>query len=105
MVGALTGSGVTICMTIEVPQSFTDLLFTPNLVSFLADDVIIQRYVEVEGRLRKALTVVKMRGSQHSADIRFYDVTAQGLVIGDRAVGYSGVLTGAPVPLDSAKGQ
>ena len=100
MVGALTGAGVTVCMTIEVPQSFTDLVFTPNLVSFLADDVIIQRFFELEGQLRKALTVVKMRGSEHSQDICFYDVTERGLTIGDRIVGYSGILTGVPVPVE-----
>lgn len=97
MVGALTGSGVTVFMTMEVPQSFTDLVFTPNLVSFLTDDLIVQRYIELEGQLRKAMMVVKMRGSGHSSDIRLYDVNESGLVIGDALTGYSGVLTGVPI--------
>src|SRR5690606_37506289 len=75
MVGALTGAGVTVFMTMEVPQSFTDLVFTPNLVSFLTDDLIVQRYIELDGQLRKAMMVVKMHGSGHSQDIRLYDVT------------------------------
>ncbi len=43
MVGALTGSDVTVFMTTEVAQSFTDLRFSSHLTSFLADDVIVQR--------------------------------------------------------------
>jgi circadian clock protein KaiC len=66
MVGALTGSGVTVFMTTEVGQSFTDLRFSSHLISFLADDVIVQRYVEIEGEMRNVMNVVKMRGSRHS---------------------------------------
>jgi circadian clock protein KaiC len=40
MVGALTGSGVTMFMTVEVAESFTDLPFSADLISFLTDDVI-----------------------------------------------------------------
>jgi hypothetical protein len=43
MVGALTGAGVTVFMTAEVGVSFTDLQFSPDLISFLTDDIIIQR--------------------------------------------------------------
>jgi circadian clock protein KaiC len=101
MVGALTGSGVTVFMTMEVPQSFTDLVFTPNLVSFLTDDLIIQRYIELDGQLRKAMAIVKMRGSGHSHDIRLYEVTEHGLEIGEPLTAYSGVLTGVPVRRDA----
>src|SRR4029079_9937874 len=52
MVGALTGAGVTVFMTTEVGVSFTDLQFSPDLISFLTDDIIIQRYVEIEGALQ-----------------------------------------------------
>ncbi len=100
MVGTLTGAGVTVFMTMEVPQSFTDLEFTPNLVSFLADDLIVQRYIELDGQLRKAMMVVKMRGSGHSRDIRLYDVTESGLAIGERLTGYAGVVTGVPLRLN-----
>jgi circadian clock protein KaiC len=94
MVGVLTGSGVTILMTAEIPTSFTDLAFSPSLVSFLADDIILQRYVELEGELRRMLTIVKMRGSGHSKELRLYEVEANGIVIGDSLRGYEGVITG-----------
>jgi circadian clock protein KaiC len=94
MVGALTGAGVTVFMTAEVGVSFTDLQFSPDLISFLTDDIIIQRYVEIEGALQKVLAVVKMRGSQHSKKLRRYEVTAHGLAIGEALAEYSGIFTG-----------
>lgn len=94
LVTALTGSGVTVLITAEIATSFTDLIFSPNLVSFLTDDIILQRYVELEGQLRKMMTVVKMRGSEHSHDIRLYEVTQQGLVIGEKLTDYEGLITG-----------
>jgi circadian clock protein KaiC len=48
----------------------------------------------MDGQLQKIMTVIKMRGSGHSQDIRLYDVTESGLVIGDRLDGYTGLLTG-----------
>ena len=94
MVGALTGAGVTVVMTVEVTESFTDLRFSADLISFLTDDVIVQRYVEIEGRMHKVLTVIKMRGSEHSKDLRLYDVTPGGLVLGNTLYDYRGILTG-----------
>jgi circadian clock protein KaiC len=66
------------------------------VVSFLADDIILQRYVEMEGQLRKILTVVKMRGSQHSKDFRAYEIGPGGLVIGEALRAYQDILSGAP---------
>jgi circadian clock protein KaiC len=94
MVGALTGSGVTVFMTTEVAQSFTDLRFSTDLISFLTDDVIVQRYVEIEGQIRKVMMVIKMRGSKHSKDLRLYDVTETGLEVGDTLHEYRGIITG-----------
>jgi circadian clock protein KaiC len=94
MVGALTGSGVTVLMTVEVAESFTDLRFSADLISFLSDDVIFQRYVEIEGRMHKVMTVIKMRGSEHSKDLRMYDITKSGLVVGETLYDYRGIITG-----------
>ncbi len=94
MVQALTGDGLTIVMTAETPLSFTDLQLSPNIISFMTDDIILQRYVEIDGRLRRMLVVVKTRGSRHSEDIRLYDVTEHGLEIGGTLEGYEGLLLG-----------
>ena len=96
MVGALTGSGVTVLMTVEIVEAFTDLRFSPHEVSFLADDIILQRYVEIGGALRKMIAVVKMRSSEHTKDLRQYEVTSHGLVVGETLTGYTGLITGVP---------
>jgi circadian clock protein KaiC len=96
MIGALTGIGVTILSTVELPENFTDFVFSPHLISFLTDDIIRLRYVEIEGQLRKIMVVVKMRGGDHSKDIREYEITSRGLVIGSHLTGYHGLITGVP---------
>jgi circadian clock protein KaiC len=100
MIGALTRTGVTIMSTVEVTESFTELALSPYSISFLSDDIIRLRYVEIGGQLRKVLMVVKMRAGEHSKDIREYEVTSGGLRIGDRLTGYHGLITGVPTPLD-----
>ena len=96
MIGALTGIGVTILSTIELPESFTDFVFSPHAISFLTDDIIRLRYVEIEGQLRKVLMVVKMRRGDHSRDIREYEITSKGVVVGERLTGYDHLITGIP---------
>jgi circadian clock protein KaiC len=81
LVGALTGTGITVLMTMEIVQSTTDLRFSPYVVSFLADDILLLRYVESAGQLNKSLVVVKMRNSAHSTTLRRYEITAHGLVV------------------------
>ncbi|QDU28053.1 Circadian clock protein kinase KaiC [Anatilimnocola aggregata] len=96
MIGALTRTGVTIVSTVELVESFTELALSPYSISFLSDDIIRLRYVEIEGQLRKVLMVVKMRGGNHSKDIREYEITSNGLQIGERLKGYRGLITGVP---------
>ncbi len=95
LVGALTATGVTVVMTAETP-AFPATNVTLERVSFITDDIIVQRYVEIAGELRPVLTVVKMRGSQHSRDYRTYEISARGAVIGKRLQDYHGITTGIP---------
>ncbi len=101
LVVALTGAGVTVLTTVEVVASFTDLRFSPHAILFLSDDIILQRYVEIDGQLRRIMTVVKMRGNGHSKDIREYEITSDGLVVGERLTGYQGLITGSPKRLEA----
>ncbi len=96
MIFALTGIGVTILSTLELENSFTELSLSNYSISFLTDDLIRLRYVEIDGQLRKILMVVKMRGGSHSLDIREYQITNDGLVIGGRLSGFQSVTTGIP---------
>jgi circadian clock protein KaiC len=102
MIYSLTGIGVTILSTVEVEESFTELLFSTYSISFLTDDIIRLRYVEIEGQLRKVLMVVKMRRGAHSRDIREYEITSQGVVLGERLTGYDHQITGIPRRVDGS---
>jgi circadian clock protein KaiC len=97
MIGALTGAGITILSTVEVEDTFAALPFSHYAISFLTDDIIRLRYVEIDGQLRKVMVVIKMRGGNHSKDIREYIITARGLVvIHPRRTDYQGLTTGIP---------
>jgi hypothetical protein len=95
LVGALTATGVTVFMTAEIVAGYPGPV-TNEKVSFITDDIIVQRFVEIGGELRQVLVVVKMRGSSHSRDFRLYDVGAGGAVVGGSLRDYHGIITGAP---------
>jgi circadian clock protein KaiC len=97
LVGTLTATGVTVFMTAEVAEGFANLPFTAEKVSFITDEILIQRYVEIEGALRRVMAVIKMRGSDHSHEFRTYEITAQGVVVGGALTEYDGILTGVPI--------
>jgi circadian clock protein KaiC len=96
MVTVLTTMDVTVLMTAELADSYTDLRFSPHGTAFLTDAIILQRYVEIDGQLRRALAVVKVRGSDHSKDLHLFDVTGEGLAIGPPIGRSRGLLSGRP---------
>jgi circadian clock protein KaiC len=96
MVTVLTGMGITMMMTAEVEDSYTDLRFSPHGTAFLTDAIIMQRYIAFKGRLQRIMGVVKVRGSAHSKDLRAFEITDEGLVMGDKMGQYEGLLTGSP---------
>ena len=96
MIFALTGIGITILSTLEMEESFTEFRFSTYSISFLTDDIIRLRYVEIEGELRKIMVVVKMRGAAHSTAIRQYEITGDGITIGECLNGYAELITGIP---------
>jgi circadian clock protein KaiC len=104
LVGALTATGVTLMMTAEVIDVFPEIRFTNERVSFVTDDIVAQRYVEIDGHLEKVLSVVKMRGSDHATDFRRYRLTPSGAVIGEALRGYHGITTGVPTRDDPCVG-
>jgi circadian clock protein KaiC len=96
MIAELTGMGVTILMTSELEDRYTDLRFSPFGSAFLADAIIVQRYVEIMGQFKRVFSVVKIRGSEHSKDIRLFDITDKGIIIGDALSEYAGIMSGRP---------
>jgi circadian clock protein KaiC len=65
-------------------------------VSYLADTVLLLRYFEVAGAVRRAMSVVKKRSGNHERTIRECRVELGGLRVGEPLHDFQGVLTGVP---------
>jgi circadian clock protein KaiC len=65
-------------------------------ISTITDSIILLRYVEMFGEMRRALTVLKMRGSMHDKDIREFTIDSQGMHIGKTFRDVVGILSGSP---------
>ena len=69
---------------------------TPVDTTYLADNVILFRYFEAKGFVRRAISVVKKRNGYHERTIRELDVNERGIVIGEPLTEFHGILTGVP---------
>lgn len=88
----------------EIAGLFTST--TPNLmggtsiteahISTITDSIILMRYVELLGEMRRGLTVLKMRGSAHEKTIREFTIDGMGMHIGNAFQDVSGILSGRP---------
>jgi circadian clock protein KaiC len=68
----------------------------PIDISYLADTVVLLRFFEAQGRVRKAVSALKKRTGRHEDAIREYEVTGRGLRVGPPLRDFRGVLTGVP---------
>jgi circadian clock protein KaiC len=77
---------------------------TPIDVSYLADSVIITRFFEALGSLRKAISIIKKRSGPHEASVRELIMSENGISVGPPLSEFQGVLTGVPAYLGGGKG-
>lgn len=84
-------------MTLTQHGIFGTELSSPLDFSFLADNVFLLRYFELDGALNKALSIVKKRSGPHEHTIRKLTLRARGINVSEPLIGFSGVLTGTPV--------
>ena len=96
MVAVPTAMGTTVLMVSELEGRYDDLRFSPYGAAFLTDAVIGQRHVELQGELKRVMAVVKVRNSPHGQALRFYDIGAEGIVIGAPRPDIEALLTGSP---------
>lgn len=92
----LNRQGVTTFLTIAQHGLIGDMQ-SPVDVTYLADTVILLRYFEALGRVRRAISVIKKRAGPHEDTIREYRVTDRGISVGPPLVEFQGVLRGVPV--------
>lgn len=96
MVAVLSNLGVTVLMTSELEDRYVDLRFSPYGSAFLTDAIVVQRYIEIDSRLKRVMAVVKVRGSAHCDELRQYEIVDGNIVIGNPVSDYEGILGGQP---------
>lgn len=94
LIDHFSSMGITTLMTNEIPELFGNVRLTLETLSGSVDAVVLLRQVEVEGHLRKALSVVKSRGSDHDKEIREYEITDRGIKVMIAMKGYENILAG-----------
>lgn len=93
----MRGAGVSLLMTMESEQLLGSSQLSGLGVSFIADNLIQLRYVEMEGRLNRAISVIKARGVNMNSELRLATIGPGGMTVArDRFKDFRGVLTGLP---------
>jgi circadian clock protein KaiC len=82
--------------TATTPTLMGGTSVTETHISTITDSIILLRYVEMYGEMRRGITVLKMRGSAHDKNIREFTIDAKGLNIGKQFRGVTGILSGNP---------
>ena len=92
-------------VTLNLNMDIADLLGSAQLsgygISFAADNVIQLKYVELEGKLERGISVLKARGVRHATDVRRMNFRENGIEVGEPFKGLRGVLTGLPIPVET----
>lgn len=96
LLAVIAKHGVSTMVTTGLDDIFTELRFSQANISYLTDAIVALRYAEQNGGLRKFMSVVKVRGSDHSHDLREYRITDDGLDVADHPTDLDGILTGRP---------
>jgi len=91
----LNRQGVTTFLTVA-QHGLVGEMKTPVDVTYIADTVILLRYFEARGRVRRAISIVKKRTGPHEDTIREYRISSDGIALGQPLTGFQGVLRGVP---------
>ena len=95
-INGLKREGLTSLLTRENSALLGEASEGDSRIAFVVDTYILLRYVEIESTIRKALLVLKMRGSDHEKDIRQFEVTDHGIEVQSRFEGREGIMSGSP---------
>lgn len=92
----LSGQSVATLMVLAQQGMMGHMMNTPVDLTYLADTVVITRYFENSGTVRKAVSVIKQRSGLHESTIRELSFSGNGLTVGEPLTQFKGVLTGVP---------
>lgn len=92
----LKNMGVTTLLVDETSEVFGEFRATEDNVSYIADNIVVLRHLELGGQLRKAVGVLKKRTSDYERTLREYAITEDGIRVGEPLTGLRGILSGTP---------
>jgi circadian clock protein KaiC len=95
-INALKREGLTSLLTRESQTLLGEAAEGDSDIAFVVDSYLLLRYVEIESTIRKALLVLKMRGSDHAKDIRQFEITEHGVEVRSKFEGREGIMSGSP---------
>jgi circadian clock protein KaiC len=96
--------GVTTLMVVA-QHGMLGTMQSPVDTSYLADSVVLLRYFEYAGKVKKAISVVKKRGGAHEESIRELRFDERGIHLSEPLTQFRGILTGVPVEIEAAQKQ
>ncbi len=96
----LTGKGVTVFLPSEVKNITGEFIISSHDISYLADNVIFLRYLEIKGELRRAIGVLKKRLGDFEKTLREFQITRYGIKVGEPLTNLKNILTGIPVLIE-----
>ncbi len=94
LVHALKREGLTSMLLKENPHVLGGWDKGDNRIAFIADALLLLRYIELESEIKRGILVLKMRGSDHDKEIRQYVIREKGLVVGEPFLGVAGLFVG-----------
>ena len=97
--------GVTTLMVVAQHGMVGAQMQSPIDTSYLADSVVLLRYFEYAGKVKKAISVVKKRSGAHEESIREIRFDGQGIHLSEPLSKFRGILSGLPVPIDADKNE
>jgi circadian clock protein KaiC len=96
LINYMKSNGLTSIFTHEIPVVMGDQLKISDYgFDFIVDSIIYLRLVETESQIKKALSILKMRGSNHDKELREYEITPKGICVKERFKDYEGIMTGS----------
>jgi circadian clock protein KaiC len=93
--------GVTSIFTTEMPEITGAFQISGFKLSLAMDVIILLRYVEIESALKRGLSIIKFRGSEHDKEIREFEITSKGIEVKTKFKGMERVMGGMPTSIEA----
>jgi circadian clock protein KaiC len=96
----LKNMGVSVILIDEVANITGEFQATNVGISYLADNIVFFRHLEIRGEMRKVIGVLKMRTSEFERTLREFEITEHGITVGEPLTQLRGILSGTPEWID-----